>query len=93
MKALLLDTRNDQHFVGNDYLDLAVATGRVAFDLDKRTCTVQHSANPHLVVNPTSTTLKWGDSWERDEMLRDMAKDAISYLCGKCGFVLYRSDL
>lgn len=92
MRALLLDTRNDRHFVGDDYLDLATATGRVTFDLDKRTCTVQHSATPHLVVNPTSHTMEWGDSWGRDEMLKDMAKDAVSYLTRCCGFLLYRLD-
>lgn len=92
MQALLLDTRNDKHFVGNNYVELAVATGRVTFDLDARTCTVQHSSHPHLCVNPTSHTMSWSDSWGRDEMLKDMAKDAVAYLVRCCQFALYRLE-
>lgn len=92
MNALLLDTRNDKHYLGDTYLELAQATGRVSFDLEARTCTVQHSSHPHLAVYPTSRTLSWGESWTRDAMLHDMARDAVRYLCMKCGFKLYRAD-
>lgn len=88
---LLLDTRNDKHFTGEDAVDLATATGRVRFDLDARVCVIQHVDQPHLYVNPTSHTLTWGDDWKRDEMLRDMARDAIAYLCRNCGFTLFTS--
>lgn len=91
MRVLLIDTINDKHFVGDIYTDLAAATGRVTYDLEARTCTIQHSSHPHLVVNPISHVLSYGDSWGADELLREMAYDAIKYLCRNCGFVFYNA--
>lgn len=87
---LLLNTKDQIHHKGETSLELAQACGRVKFDLTRRICYV-FLYDPRWAKNPPHELL-YGDSWGEEEMLLEMAQDAISYLCRNCGFELYSKD-
>lgn len=80
---LLLDTRNDKHYVSTRTADLILSTGRVVFDLTGRRIEIDG--------RPDGVTI--GHDYDHRELIRELAARALRVLCRDYGFVLYRSDI
>lgn len=79
-KGLLLDTRNDKYYVGNTYEELARATGRVTFDVAKRT-----------VLIDGKKILTFTLDWSPEEFLGEASGDTVEMLVKNYGFVVYHN--
>jgi hypothetical protein len=80
MKALLLDTRNDKHYTGDTYAELIAHTPLVSLDIPGRCFRIQGVAHP----------FQYSNEYTADELVKEMSRDAVNFLCRNAGFVLYR---
>lgn len=80
---LLLDTRNDKHYVSTSTIDLVLSTGRVVFNI----------AGRRIEVDGRADGVTIGHDYDHRELIRELAARALRVLCRDHGFVLYRSDI
>lgn len=79
-RLILLDTRNDRHFVGGSVADVVLTTGAITFDLSAR----------RVVIYGEPDTVSFSSDYTRDELLRELAGRALTVL-KRYGFQLFRN--
>lgn len=79
MRLLLLDTRNDRHYTGENTSDLILNTGRVTIDLNSR----------RAVIDGKPDTVSYSSEYTSDELLVEACRRALQVLTRDYGFVLY----
>lgn len=80
MRLLLLDTRNDRHYVSDRVADLVTQTGQVWFNLSER----------RAVIKGSPDGVRIGLDYSEEEMVRELATRALHVLLCDHGFILYR---
>ena len=79
MKFLLLDTIGDTHYTGNSYAELIEPMHNVEINLIERYFNI---GNIDKCV--------YSDQYKQDELLNEMSRGVITFLCDNCGFILYK---
>lgn len=96
---LLLDTRNNQHFVGANRKELLIDlrdSGRVTINYSK--VPVSFGGQPstsHLVVaviNGNRLEFSYSDEFTLDEVVSESNKDLLVVLCRGYGFKLFQAS-
>jgi hypothetical protein len=77
---ILLDTRNDKHFVGGTLTDVVLTSGAVTFDLSAR----------RAVIYGQPDTVSFSNDYAHDELIREMALRALTVL-KRYDFQLFRN--
>lgn len=78
---LLLDTRNDKHYVGPTTFDLVMATGRVVIDTTAR----------RAFIDGQPDSVGFTDQYTHEELIREIAIQACHVLIRNHGFQLFHA--
>jgi hypothetical protein len=82
MKFLLLDTIGDTHYTGNSYAELIEPMHNVEINLIERYFNI---GNIDKCV--------YSSEYTQDELLNEMSRGVITFLCDNSGFILYKQYL
>ena len=80
---LLLDTWNDEHYIGDTRVDLVISTGSVIFDKNNR----------RVVVKGIPDTVVFSNEYTDDELIYQCAVRAIEVLTRNHGWILFTPKL
>lgn len=78
---LLLDNRNDKHYVGETLADLLANSDAVRFDLQAR----------RAVINGKLDTVSIGRDYTDEELARELRQRALYVLQNRYGWTLFTS--
>ena len=79
MRFLLLDTIGDTYYTGNSYAELIEPMHNVEINLIDRYFTID-----------SSNKCRYSDEYTQDELLHEMSRGVIDFLCDTCDFILYK---